>query len=657
MMEDNINDYMPSILNPRLVRRQTADPSITQNSIASRCSLSLKRNKQPTIWKDQIYKSLPNNKENSQNVQNFTGHSEKSTANKENGCNSKEFEDFESIGVSAIQDINTKNNISDSSTVRLSNNVLVSNVIHKETNEEYICSVTSANELIECDSRTESSRTVSYEFDKPVVNVSFGITNCKCVDVSTHHSSIKRIVVSHDNNDTTVDCKVIESSQLSVDTEMDENMHEAVLPSPPKKSAITVNLDIKKNKLSHDTAVNSKVLILNTDAIEKLSHVIVQPPNYKFVKRKILNPSKFRSSDNRKSCFRSSIQNGKTVCIDNLKYTTIDSHLNKTNVLNSCKISKSTIPSKTLNCNDNSASLVSDEVQDMSKILGAPETLKFDGGRSAKSRKDNASPRSVRVALSRRGNESSKQQDIKTCNSNAPRVPTPRGRDSVSSHSPKKTTDYIQFSLSSKPKSNRSSVVLKNIPHHKIVAGTHFAVDAFSYGEIPNVKHYFLTHFHSDHYSGLKKSFNKLLFCSKITADLCISRLGVNPKCMHLINPDETIRVEDIEVTALDANHCPGALMLVFTLPNGKTLLHCGDFRACPSMESYPIFWNKDIHTIYLDTTQRKVLPGHGEASRLFRVGIPREGPGVTSCGRAEFQSSISTVLPATCFSYAGFDT
>lgn len=50
-----------------------------------------------------------------------------------------------------------------------------------------------------------------------------------------------------------------------------------------------------------------------------------------------------------------------------------------------------------------------------------------------------------------------------------------------------------------------------------ILSGTHFAVDAFCYGDIANVKHYFLTHFHSDHYSGLKKGFNKMLFCSKIT--------------------------------------------------------------------------------------------------------------------------------------------
>ncbi|GBP42997.1 DNA cross-link repair 1A protein [Eumeta japonica] len=43
--------------------------------------------------------------------------------------------------------------------------------------------------------------------------------------------------------------------------------------------------------------------------------------------------------------------------------------------------------------------------------------------------------------------------------------------------------------------------------------------------------------------------------------------------------------------------------MLIFTLLNGKTILHTGDFRATPAMESYPIFWNKDIHTVYLDTT------------------------------------------------------
>ncbi|XP_030023663.2 DNA cross-link repair 1A protein [Manduca sexta] len=563
-MNDDINEYVPSLLNPRRFKRNDADVSLTQNSIVSRCSLSLRRNNRHSLFEHSKLNDIPRDLTNKENVQNTNNVPQNVLVPKVKQIVSKNDNCIDSIGYSAIDDLSTE---CDTDLINVQTN------FNKETN----CCIAPKSPALHMNlDDAKSDKTVIYDVEKAIVAVSFGINDCSNIDFTTKTTAIKRINIDRRYEDVNVDCEIIENTEPSTDYSPDNTY--ATAPSPPKKVAI--NLEIKK-KLSTE---NLKVLILKSNAIEKITNVTVQPPNYKLVKRKILD-------DKSKGTKRKPLTNNGNLSRDKLKQRSIDIFFPKVAGPREVRTTNVTNPVKN----------VARDVVDMSKNSGVADAVKERVARSLKSgKRENESPRVPRVATAKK----ELCKDVKTSSSEVPRAPSPRVKnESASSHSPRRNTESTQFSLPVKSKSNKSAISPQSIPQYKIVAGTHFAVDAFSYGEIPNVKHYFLTHFHSDHYSGLKKSFNKLLFCSKITADLCMSRLGVNPKCIHVINVDETVRVEGVEVTAVDANHCPGAVMLIFTLPNGKSLLHTGDFRASPTMESYPIFWNKDIHTIYLDTT------------------------------------------------------
>ena len=95
-----------------------------------------------------------------------------------------------------------------------------------------------------------------------------------------------------------------------------------------------------------------------------------------------------------------------------------------------------------------------------------------------------------------------------------------------------------------------------------------------------------------------------------------------------ILDPGESRVVGGCELTAVDANHCPGSVMFVIRLRSGVTLLHVGDCRAGHSMEEEPVFWNTRIDKLYLDTTycrpeydfpspgQKRVLPVRAAAPR-----------------------------------------
>ncbi|KAL7752801.1 DNA break repair nuclease [Sorochytrium milnesiophthora] len=166
------------------------------------------------------------------------------------------------------------------------------------------------------------------------------------------------------------------------------------------------------------------------------------------------------------------------------------------------------------------------------------------------------------------------------------------------------------------------------------------AIDSFVAGD-PGVEVLILTHTHSDHTQGLECIRNKPIFCSPVTHALLRSARKVDdqgvqramfPSAAAAARPlelyvEQRVQASDgeLSITLLDAHHCPGAVMVLLSGPNG-TVLHTGDFRADAE------FWNDTrltemlqrvpVDTVYLDTTFCRSgcphFPSRDEACRVL---------------------------------------
>ncbi|KAK5677502.1 DNA cross-link repair protein PSO2/SNM1 [Elasticomyces elasticus] len=168
----------------------------------------------------------------------------------------------------------------------------------------------------------------------------------------------------------------------------------------------------------------------------------------------------------------------------------------------------------------------------------------------------------------------------------------------------------------------------RTCPFYKVMPGMFICVDAFRYGAVAGCKAYFLSHFHSDHYVGLTSSWcHGPIYCSKVTGNLVRQQLRVDPKWVVDLDFDTTSEVpgtKGVNVTMIDANHCPGSSLYLFEKITGKKtngedrvqrILHCGDFRACRAHVEHPLLMpdvqdkisgkmkEQHIDVCYLDTT------------------------------------------------------
>eukprot|EP00210_Caulerpa_lentillifera_P002423 g2322.t1 len=171
-------------------------------------------------------------------------------------------------------------------------------------------------------------------------------------------------------------------------------------------------------------------------------------------------------------------------------------------------------------------------------------------------------------------------------------IETPHSLSEISAYD--ETSQKSQASsnvISRTPRASLGTIKTPNasLPEWQLVSGSNFIVDRFKgIARLRNYK-FFLTHFHSDHYNGLNKSFNHgVIYCSNVTAKLLHVKLKIPWTSLAPLPLETPTNIDGSLVTLIDSNHCPGAVMILFENLDGPPVLHTGDARLTSTFLSHP---------------------------------------------------------------------
>ncbi|CAL53691.1 Beta-lactamase-like [Ostreococcus tauri] len=194
------------------------------------------------------------------------------------------------------------------------------------------------------------------------------------------------------------------------------------------------------------------------------------------------------------------------------------------------------------------------------------------------------------------------------------------------------------------------------------------AIDFWAPSASRNIRAYFLTHAHADHVVGLgarrwsPETLGARIYCDEITREILVSKwptLGRHVKALER-NRGHGVRLTretTIEVTLIDAGHCPGSVVVCVEGPNGR-LVHTGDFRREDwiAREALPRAMTRaPVDYLFLDNTYchpKHAFPGRAEATEdIVRFCVSNPGRaivlGIDSLGKEDLVIAVSEAIGA----------